>query len=148
MNFLRNLFGKVNNTKVSKGDIVKKTRHYDFKNNQAVIIDGPDEAYKGTKWRVIKIGKTPSKLTPPPGYRIEGGVLGEQNYVELELIEGEYKIKQMDFSDVSHPGFKIEIFRPGHRIKINNSRYYEEYFPDSDQLQQFYDEWETVIKSK
>ena len=128
---------------ISKGDIVEQAHHYDFDNDQPVLLDGPEEAYAGTRWRVIKIGETPSRLTPPQGYRVTGA-FGDQNFVELELVEGEYKEKRMDISDIRHPGFKTILHRPPYKVQLVNCRNFEDFFPEKDPLQQFFEEWKAV----
>jgi len=146
---------------IEGGDIVVQYRHYEFGDTGGVLIDGPDNEFEGTRWRVKEIAAEAE-------YRSIGSGLTEQArdpYVELELVEGEYKEAapsptppvpddlhkdDLDWIVAQQKAWVTALSESMHRtvtmplgytMQINNTRAYRRHYPNRDLNQQFFEEW-------
>lgn len=149
---------------IKEGDVVEMYRHYESAGNGGEFARGADDQFVGTKWKVVGIAAQPE-------YRDVGSGLREQvgePYVELELVEGEYKelapleppipIPDNATSDDIDAVLKARwaaleksihaeptVPMPkGHRMKLSDSPAYRRHFPSKQPNQQFFEEWRQV----
>jgi hypothetical protein len=135
---------------IKVGDIVVQSRHYHFRGGEGTLLEGPEDEFAETKWKVTKI-------TGEAKFRNIGSGLMEQAggpCVEIKLVEGKYKNwapideselpKDLSFTEKSLMKMKGKtvLESPGFTMELSNSNGYRRNYPEKLANQQFFEEFQ------